>query len=64
MKKLFKINNDDTYLATMNELKNHNHWKNVFNEEDINIINSLKVQVSINITSLINNVTINITRIE
>jgi hypothetical protein len=63
MEKLFEINNDNTFTATIKHLKKDLYWERVFDEYDYKKINKLQIEESVIIKSALNNNNVTIKRI-
>ena len=64
MEKIFEINGDETFKATINDFKNDEYWSGVFNESDYEKLEGLSVGDSVTIISMVNNIPVPIKRIE
>jgi hypothetical protein len=64
MEKIFEINGDETFKATINDFKSDEYWCGVFNESDYEKLEGLSVGDSVTIISMVNNIPVPIKRIE
>ncbi len=64
MEKMFVIDNDETFTATMSQLKEDEYWEDCFDEEDFEKLEELKIGDSLIRISFVNNNSVRFKRVK
>jgi hypothetical protein len=64
MGKKFEVDNDETFTATMSELKRDSYWKDCFDQEDFEKLDKLEIGESVELISMMNNNPVKFKRIK